>query len=102
LQYNVRFWSARVLFHRLACWNACQGRAVKRASIHSKGDKRCRMTQVTRLQQEKNPVYLRASLLRSRDLGCNTTLPQRGARCVTSQKTTAKEAILGPIQMGKR
>lgn len=26
---NVRFWSARELFHRLACWNACQDRAVK-------------------------------------------------------------------------
>ena len=51
--YNVRFWSARVLFHRLACWNACQGRAVKRASIHDEGDKRCATTQVIRLQQER-------------------------------------------------
>ena len=59
LQYNVRFWSARVLFHRLACWNACQDRAVKKTSINNEKKMRCATTQVTRLKQEKN-MYHRA------------------------------------------
>ena len=48
---------------------------------------------------DTNYCSFQSSLRRSRFLGCHATLPPRGERCVTSQKTAAKETTSSRVRL---